>query len=221
MGSLNIFAFGPYISLDYESLEAAERTVEEGIQRDLADIYRGRRGYLKSPTYLVGLPNRPIESAAGPGQVVGRGYFQYIENLESHVDFRDGRMATNLVEQGPEGPVVEAMLGTSLADLFGLRIGDEIVLTPAYGERTRVSARLVGIIEATDSRAEYWQRNASIFLEPAPLAESPDAGVEINPREPPIALFATLDSMVQGLGEAYPGTLVNSTWFIFVDKEPA
>ena len=194
--------------------------MEEGIQRDLADIYRGRRGYLKSPTYLVGLPNRPIESAAGPGQVVGRGYFQYIDDLDAHVSFRDGRMATDLIEQGPKGPVVEAVLGTSLADLFGLRIGDEIVLTPAYGERTRVSARLVGIIEATDPREEYWQRNASIFLEPAPLAETPDAGVEINPQEPPIALFTTLDSMVQGLGEAYPGTLVNSTWLIFVDKQP-
>ena len=194
--------------------------MEEGIQRDLADIYRGMRRYLKSPTYLVGLPNRPIESAAGPGQVVGRGYFQYIDDLDAHVSFRDGRMATDLIEQGPKGPVVEAVLGTSLADLFGLRIGDEIVLTPAYGERTRVSARLVGIIEATDRREEYWQRNASIFLEPAPLAETPDAGVEINPQEPPIALFTTLDSMVQGLGEAYPGTLVNSTWLIFVDKQP-
>ena len=167
----------------------------------------------------MGLPNRPMEAAAGPGQVVGRGYFQYIESLDAHVTFRNGRMATDLIEQGPEGPIVEAVLGMSLADLFGLRVGDEIVLTPAYGERTRVAARLVGIVEATDPREEYWQRNASIFLEPAPLAETPDAGVEINPQEPPIALFTTLESMIRGLGEAYPGTLVSSTWYIFVDRE--
>lgn len=218
-GALNIFAFGPYIPLDRASLEAAEQKLDEGIQRDLSDIYRGRRGYLKGPNYLVGLPTRPIEETLGPGQIVGRGYVQYIESLDAHVTVRDGRMATDLVEYGPQGPVFEVVMGALLADLFRLRVDDKIVLTPSYGEPTRVTAKLVGIVEPTDPSEEYWQRNASIFLEPAPLSESPDIGVEIDPLEPPVALFVTLDAMIRGVGEAYPGTLVSSTWFMFVDRE--
>ena len=218
-GVLNIFAFGPYIPLDRASLDDAERKLDEGIERDLSDIYRGRRGYLKTPNYLVGLPTRPIEASPGPGQIVGRGYFQYIENLDAHVTFRSGRMATDLVEYGPRGPVVEVVMGAPLAGLFGLGVNDGIVLTPSYGEPTRVTAKLVGIVEAIDPSEEYWQRNANIFLAPAPLSDTADLGVEIDPMEPPLALFVTLDAMIRGVGEAYPGTLVNSTWYMFVDRE--
>ena len=214
--SLNIFAFGPHIPLDQASLEAADQKVDEGIQQHLSEINRGSRRYLKTPNYLVGIPLRPLEE----GQRVGRGYFQHIGGLEENVTFKEGRMATDLIEAGPGGPVVEAVVSSALATQLHLVHGDSVVFIPSFGTPTRVTARIVGIVDPIDPSSEYWQGNASIFMEPPPLTEDPDVGVEIDPEEPPAALFVTLSTMTRGVGETYPGTLVTSTWYIFVDKEP-
>ena len=33
-------------------------------------------------------------------------------------------------------------------------------------------------------------------------------------------MFVTRQALLDSLGEAYPGSLVSSSWFIFVDKAP-
>ena len=39
-------------------------------------------------------------------------------------------------------------------------------------------------------------------------------------KKPPIALFVTKQALIDSLGKAYPGSLVSSSWFIFIEKEP-
>ena len=214
---LNIFSYAPHVPLSRGSLESSDRTLEDAIQRHAAPIYRGRERYLKAPTYLVGLPGQPLPQEMG--EMVSRGYFQHLSNLEHHVRFLEGRMATDVIERGPRGPSLEAVIGTVSARVFGLEAGDAVVLTPSLGDPTRVSVKIVGILEPHDPSEEYWQHNASIFIEPRPLDEVPDAGIEVDPEEPPLALFITAGALTEGVGKAYPRTLVSSSWFVLVDKE--
>ena len=214
---LNVVAFAPYLSVDRDGLEGADRTLDEAIQSNISGVYRGRERYVKTPTYLVGVPGRPLSEIRGV--LLARGYFQTLSNLEDHITFADGRMAGDETLSSPEGPEVEALLGNGPATAFGLHVGDVLTLTPSLGEPLRIHARIVGTFDATDPEEEYWQGNARLFIEPRPLQEPPDAGVAIDPDAPPLALFITQEAMIDSVGSAYPGTLAYSTWFILVEKE--
>ena len=214
---LNVFVVGPYLPLERTTLTRAETVVNESIQRHISDVERMRRQYVKAPTYLVGLPERPLPTL--PGVKVSRGYFQYLSNLEPNVDFIQGKMSGDAVTTGPEGLVIEGVLGTTIAADIGLSVGDVLTLTPSLRGSNRLSVRLTGIIEATEPASEYWQRNARIFIDPGPLDENADPGVTVDPQEPPLALFVTEEALIEGVGRAFPGTLVSSSWYVMLDKD--
>ena len=213
---IDIFTFVPHIPLSDGGLDGADRTLDQAIDRHVADIYEGRERYLRTTAYLVGLPGRPLLDT---GQMVSRGYFQLLPSLEDHVTFQQGRMATDEVAAGTRGPNFEAIVGDSAAQLFGLRAGDVLTLTPSLGNPTRITVTIAGIVAATDPSEVYWQRHTTVLQNPEPLSDEPELGVEIDPQEPPLGLFVTRGALIDGVAKAYPGSLVTSNWFVFVDKE--
>lgn len=215
---LNIFAFAPNVPLTEQSLVATDGEIDQLIDDNISDFFISRERFLKGTTLLVGTDARPLANAGE--DLVSRGYFQYLSNVEKHVDFIGGRMATDAVTPTDAGFHVEAVVGASAANIFGLEVGDILELKPSIGARTSMTAEIVGVIDPSDPNSDYWQQNADVFVEPAPLDEIPDVGIEVDPEEPPIALFVTRNALINGLGKAYPGGLVSSSWFIFVDKEP-
>lgn len=215
---LNIFAFAPNVPLDEERLTLTDNTINRLIDDNIADFYVSRERYLKGATLLIGTPHRPLANA--DAELVSRGYLQYLSNVEHHVTFLSGRMASDTVTPTQSGLHVEVVLGASPSNIFELDVGDRLELKPSLGSAATIIAEIVGVIEPTDRGELYWQQNANVFLEPAPLDEIPDVGIEVDPEEPPIALFVTRQAMLDSLGKAFPGSLVSSSWFIFVDKQP-
>ena len=221
---LSIHIFPPRIALAQQPVQKMERSVTASIERHLSSIYLGHEGYLRGGIYLVGLPTQPLPDRPGTGDMVSRGYFQYLSNLESHSRFVAGRMFQNVVSTSAQGPVLEAVTGVATADNFDLKVGDVLALAPDLGFATNVSARIVGILEPADPSDEYW-RFAGIFLDPTPLTqagdggggEAPPVGVAVASDEPPVALFVSQESMVEVIGQTYHGTLANPLWFIQVD----
>ena len=219
---LNIYAASPYITLDGTSLNTTEQAFDQALDDNIAEIYRGRVRYLKSPTFLAGTPQSPLiplEQAPEDGTRVSRGYFHHIERIDEHVTFLQGRMASDQVVWEDGSPRMEAIIGEPAKDAFDLDMGDVVVFTPSLNHPMRAMVEIVGVVEPTDPTEEYWQQNPNIFLDPAPLDELPDAEVEVDPDEPPLPVFVTQPVLVDGLGRAYPGTLVNSSWYVFVEKE--
>ncbi len=214
---LNVFILGPNLPLNKDSLRQTDATVDGAIREHISDLERSRRRYVKTSTHLVGLPHRPLPTS-GTAQV-SRGYFQHMSNLEENVTFIEGSMAADTVTDGPQGPIFEAVLGTTVVADMSLKVGDILTMAPSIGESTRVSVRLAGIIEAKDPDAEYWQRSAEIYISPSSLQEEADPDVVVDPDEPPLALFVTENALTEGVGKAFPGTLVSSSWFVLVDKE--
>ncbi|MCH7786780.1 MAG: hypothetical protein IIC22_04625, partial [Chloroflexi bacterium] len=215
---LNFFAFAPNIPLTRDGIEGSDQTFQGALQRHTPEIYRGHQRYFKSPNYIVGTPRNPLPETVVRDQV-SRGYFQNLSDMEQHIAFSEGRMATDTILDGARGPVLEAVLGSEQARLFRLSLNDRIVLTPSMGEPTRVTAIIVGIMDATDPTEEYWGRSAQIYLNPAPLEETVDFEVVIDPEEPPLSLFITQESFITAVGGAYPGSVVTSSWNVFVNKE--
>ena len=171
---LNLFVASPYVPLNTGSLEDTERSLDDSLRRHMPEIQRGRERHLKTRTHVVGLPTRPLPGADSPEGQVSRGYFQYLSNLERHVRFLDGEMGSGVVTPGPQGPIIEAVLGSENAEAFKLKKGDLVTLTPSLGNPTRISVVITGILEPTDVSEEYWGYSPSIFVEPAPLEEVMD-----------------------------------------------
>ncbi len=215
---LNIFAFAPNVPLNEESLNVTDSEIDGLIDENISDFYVSRERFLRGTTLLVGTPWRPLANA--DVDLVSRGYLQYLSNVEKHVEFTSGRAYTDTVTPTEDGLHVEVLLGSTPANVFSLKVGDKLEMKPSLGTDVAITAEIVGIIEPTDPSADYWQQNASVFMEPAPLEEIPDVGIEVDPEEPPIALFVTKQALIDSLGKAYPGSLVSSSWFIFIEKEP-
>ena len=215
---LNIFAYAPNVPLNEESLNVTDGEIDGLIETNISDFYVSRERFLKGTTLLVGTPWRPLANA--DVDLVSRGYLQYLSNVEKNVEFTSGRAFTDTVTPTEEGLHVEVLLGSTPANVFSLKVGDVLEMKPSLGTDVAITAEIVGIIEPTDPTADYWQQNADVFMEPAPLEEIPDVGIEVDPEEPPIALFVTKQALIDSLGKAYPGSLVSSSWFIFIEKEP-
>ena len=215
---LNIFAFAPNVPLNEESLNVTDAEIDGLIEANISDFYVSRERFLKGTTLLVGTPWRPLANA--DVDLVSRGYLQYLSNVEKHVEFTSGRAYSDTVTPTEDGVHVEVMLGRTPANVFSLSVGDVLEMKPSLGSDVAISAEVVGIIEPIDPTADYWQQNANVFMEPAPLEEIPDVGIEVDPEEPPIAMFVTKQAMIDSMGKAYPGSLVSSSWFIFIEKEP-
>tara|TARA_Y100000310_G_scaffold302575_2_gene340023 strand:- start:1787 stop:5443 length:3657 start_codon:yes stop_codon:yes gene_type:complete len=213
---LNVYTVAPYTTLSRSGLEESEAVIDRALSDNISEIYRNRERYIKTATYLVGTQGRNI--TLGSDGFVSRGYFQYLSNLADHVTFLEGRMATDKIEQGPDGPVIEGILGRISSSAFDLQVGDVAVLAPSVADTIKVTVRIVGVLEVTDPEEEYWHLNPNIFFAPEPLTETPDVGVDIDPEEIPLSLFTSYEAMIEGVGASYPGSMVNSTWFTFIDK---
>lgn len=212
---LDIYAAAPHVILSRSSLEESDNVINGAAQSRIGEIYSDSERYLKGANYLVGTPEQPLE----PQATVFRGYFQNLSNLADHVTFLDGRMATDEVQEGSDGLVVEAVMGEIGRIAFNIEVGDLVVLAPSLTDPTRLSARIVGILEPTDREEGYWQQDANAFIAPQVLQELPEVGVRFDPNQPPLALFITYEALVEGVGKSYPGSLVSASWYISVDKE--
>ena len=228
-GFLNFHVASDYIPLDREGINGTERALDPAIETYLEGPYLGRQRYLRAPVYYVGLPHRPL--SVEQGDRVSMGHFQYMSELKDHVTFVEGRMATDEVIQGPEGVIIEAVIGRRPASGLRLEVGDFATLTPSLRAHGYVSAKIVGILEPIDPTSVYWRGNAAIFVSPetnvqAEITVNPDddtavfeGGPDIDPTMPPMPLFTTLASLTDGVGRQYPGTLVSSSWLLYMDKE--
>ena len=216
----NINVFGFHVPLNEEKLVETERAVAEAVDKRIPGIQESRERYLLVSNYLAGLPRNPLPESLSSGAKASRGYFRSLSNLSDHVDFIDGEMAGAEVYITRSGLEIEAVIGRTTARAFGLRVGDRVPVTPAIGHSTQITVVITGIVVGSDPAEDYWQLGPSLFLDPPPPEEAPE-GIELDYRaeEPPVPLFITRDAMVNGVGAAFPGTLISSYWFIFLDTQ--
>ena len=221
--TLNVQLFTPGLQGDEQTWAASQLAVDAAVENWLLPAFRGHRRHDRSQLFLAGLSYRPLgdpgpSPAPPPGQVA-RGWIQAMVGLEDNVRFVQGRMATDQVLSGDYGPEVEVVVGTPSLRSFNLNVGDVIELAPHFASPVRIKARLVGIFEPTDPEGEYWRERSDTFLRPSPPEDRTEREVMIDPDERPIPLFATRSGLLGSLDTAFPGSRIDSSWLIFIDRE--
>ncbi|MDP6452275.1 MAG: FtsX-like permease family protein [SAR202 cluster bacterium] len=204
-----------FVPVEEEAIRSTNDAYLEAVERHIAPIHLGTNRHLKMAFHTVSLP-RPSTLDAPPGRIV-QGFFQNYSGIEDQVTFVAGGMASDTVRRGTQGPMVEAIISDVLAQEFdGLSVGDVVILTPSVEDPSRVSARIVGIFQPIDSSGAYWQGDAAPFVNPR--LPDPEGG-ESTQQPLVLGMFVTENSLVQAVGSAFPGVVVDSVWYASVDRE--
>ena len=217
-----------FVPLEGDELDRTGIAHAQAINANIGPIHLGTRHHLRTPLYTMLLPHERLAGAeyaepqesrgereqGTPGALV-QGFLQHYEDIDQHVTFLDGRPLADAVMRGTQGPMVEALVSSRTAAAFGgLLPGDVVLVASSLESPLKVSARIVGLVEATDAREPYWYTDADEFLFP----RIPAAGGEITKSSPPaLGLFVGRDAMASALGAAFPGASVDSTWYSDVD----
>ena len=216
----NISPIARRVPLTEFELQRTQAVVDEAIDNHIPEIYDRHEVYIRVETWFAGLPLDPLPPPETTGEA-SRAYFRYFSNLDDHVRFTSGRMASDATGIGQQGPTLEAVISVVTAEEFELEIGQEIIVAPSLGSRTKLTAVIVGIMEATNPTEDYWHSHASVFIDPPPPEDAAPEDSELfyDPQRPPVPLYITERAMVDALGRAYPGMLIDELFFIFTETE--
>jgi len=212
--TLNALIYTPNLVLTRDSLEDSQQKVNTAVESHIDEVYVSERRLIRSQNYLAGLPYRPLET-----RMVSRGYLQYMENIDQNIVFTEGRMATDEIKQLESGPLIEVILGTPSLDIYDVEVNDVIQLTTFIDSEITISAKITGIFDPIDPKSPFWRENSDTFLKPAPLEDAVEQGVMVDPEEPPLPFFATQNTLIESISSAFPGTLISSSWLLFLDRE--
>ena len=234
----NVHVYSRYIPLTQPDIEVTEESVSDAAQDHLSEFYDWHERYLMVNTYLAGYPKNPLP-VPGENRLSSRAYFRSYSSLLDHVSFVHGGPGQGfelddfhgrtertgppdtIVDAWGEWPVVEAIVSIATARMFGIEVGDLVTVAQDIGSPNRIYAVIAGVFTATDPTEDYWLFHASTFIDPHVDEEEvpEEITTPYDPAEPPMPLFISESSMVDGLGQAFPGVLIDSMWFIFIDKE--
>ncbi len=214
---LDVDLFASNVPLTAGSISSADEGVRAAAERHLSPAYAGHTTYMRSSPYLVGAPGRELPDEP-TNDVLLRGYLQSLSGLGERARVMAGRMAGGVVAEWPRGPLVEAVISRQTAERFDIGAGDALTLATVVEVEGRVSVLVTGVIEPDDPDGDYWLE-AGIYLDPAPLFETPPFGVRVDPDDPPVGLFVDAGAMVDAIERANPGTLTDPVWFVKLEKD--
>ena len=222
---LQIHVLGSNTLVGERPLSENDSLLMDSISNNIGLIYRGHEKYLRGDIQLVGHPEHPLPDEGLAGLNITRGYIQYMSNLSKHSRFLEGRMALDSVKQYKNSAEIEGVVSRKTANGFELHLDDILVLRPAVKARSELLVRVVGVLEEGDSDSEYW-RMGKMFLDPATLdlnipTDMQDiitGGTEL-PEVRMLPIFVTEQSMIDAVNHTYPGSLVEPSWFLLLDKQ--
>ena len=194
---------GPTNREEYEGVRRiVEREYEDGLGWLLADAARGGR----SATFFMTAPGAEADAGADNA----RGYFQFLEDAESHIRILPGGTTpAPLLDFAPDGrPLrVEGLIPADAAQELGVGVGDSLSLIPHWRDDTPYAAALItGVYERRDPNAAVWRFNDVIL----------HTFTRGNFRTAP--LMVSEDTLLGGVGSAFAEMDSNYGWALNVDE---
>ena len=190
----------------------------------ISGVGGGHEEYFKGSTNLVELPNRPLPEIRDTGEIVARGSFQHLSNIERYGRLLSGKMPSSELIDGPEGPIIEAAISSATKSAFDIDQGDIVTLhwplsgTTTIASTIQLSAKISGVFEKSDPSDPFWNIVGELFEQPPlgipPFGEPPPEGVSVDPEEPPVVLFITRDMMIDVYSKRFPEGLLSPVWTV-------
>ena len=206
-----------FVPLDGDELVRSDGAHDVAVEEHATPIVTGVHSFMRTLHFYVWVVRQPDESADTGDPEVETGLLQHLEGLEDHVTLVEGRATHDVVLSGADGPVLEVVVSATTADHFGdIEIDDILVFAPSVDSSSRVSAKVVGIVAASDPDDPYWRNRAGEFLSP----RIPDGqGIVTEDSPPLLAVFVGRHSLIDAMRTAFPAATLDMTWYNRVDTE--
>jgi len=203
---LNVHIQARNYPIDPASYSSARDLVDDRVAENIKSLVHQEERYIKSQTFSAAWADRPTPDGLRP-----KGYFQVFTNLEKHVTLLAGRYPNPLPsglseeELADPGLEIEAMIGSETAETFGVRIGDRLIFSPAWGYQSKqIIIKLTGIIDPNDPREEFWFLNMEIFTGP-------------TDEDMVAPLFVPEQTLFESVSYIDPLTSATYNWFYYID----
>ena len=195
-----------WIPLERPEYLESDAMVDAARDKHVADVVTGKTRFVKSRSHLWnfdGLPPREDMTDS-------RSFFHLISDLDQHVDYIEGRPPSAEVMSENGSLVVEAAVFASRAAMLNVKVGDVIVNLTEEVRGEVIKARITGAFLVRDPQEEYWLDLASPIIAP---------GAAIDERLPPLSLFTSGDSIIDGVGATHGGLPGSYSWFLYTDHD--
>ena len=185
---------------DYARLrQLAESVIQQRLGNLAVDLHRFGRA--QAGMQLTANPDNKPPPIGSPS---GRPLF--MTGFQQYSGIIDGRWPNSPGTLSPEGVELEAVIGQSVANDMGYRVGSRVFITPFRSEpEERIVLNIVGIAEPLDPRDEFWFGYPSQF--------SPQTVGEILV----IPFYVTEHDFLDVIGRRFPTAVADYGFNVFVD----
>ena len=201
------FVFTNNLILTESRFQQIERIVDDAVERHILPAYDGRERILSTHSLWIEVGETQEPSGLVPPAAIIRN----LTNDDSFIKLISGDHASPTVQDGPDGPIVEAVVSENVLRLYGVGVGDEVRVGVSQEAPARVTVRIVGIADNTslDGTLVYI---ASGMLNP-PTIYDPEFG------PPPLPLFVKEEVVSDAISTTLPGMVMDAIWFIQMEPE--
>ena len=134
-----------------------------------------------------------------------------LTNSDFYIKLVSGVHASPTVQDGSDGPIIEAVVSENAFELYGVGVGDEVKVGVSQEAPARVTVRIVGVADNTSLDGTLVSI-ASGMLNP-PTLYDPESG------PPPLPLFITEQAVSDAISTTLPGMVMDAIWFIQMEPE--
>ena len=189
---------------DYQNLEA---TVSEINELRVGNITRDVQRWGKARPYAASA-QRPDPGGGGvPGNPSVQLFF--LTEFQEHSRLSSGKWPRREPVLDARGVSLDIVMGSGLARSMGLRLGNEIFLSPFPTDSSEViTLRVSGFADPVDSRDEYWMGASSSYFD-----------VDRRGEEVILPMYVDEGHFFKGLGARYPSLVGDYGWFLFLETD--
>ncbi|MBI4298992.1 MAG: ABC transporter permease [Chloroflexi bacterium] len=190
---------GPTDAQEYRKISIYAK---QNIDKRVGWLVRERFFGIKSSTFDVALPGQ--EEMAGKDNK--RAYFQFLHNLEQHVQVIEGRLPRPMEYENLEGKPIEVAITPDTAETFGMTVGSRLATVPYWDDvSSHATVIITGIVQRRDPGEIYWTPEQEVFSFQSPT-------LQFAP------LFVPEKTYVEVVGSMFPR--MSSTYSWLLDTDP-
>ena len=196
------FVFTNNLVLTEPRFQEIEQIVDDAVDRHILPAYDGRERILSSHNLWIDAGGISEPTTLAPPAAIVRN----LTNSDFYIKLVSGAHASPTVQDGPDGPIIEAVVSENANDLYGVGAGDEVKVGVSPEAPARVTVRIVGVADNTSLDGTLVSI-ASGMLNP-PTIYDPESG------PPPLPLFITEQAVSDAISTTLPGMVMDAIWFI-------
>ena len=139
------FIFTNNLVLTEPRFQEIEQIVGDAVDRHILPAYDDRERILSSHNLWIDAGGISEPTSLVPPAAIVRN----LTNSDFYIKLLSGVHASPTVQDGPDGPIIEAVVSENAGKLYGVGAGDEVKVGVSQEAPARVTVRIVGVADNT------------------------------------------------------------------------